>query len=407
MTTSLRHWYEEAKRRDDELRQAQKMEAIGRLAGGIAHDFNNLLTAISGYAEIVLRHVGPQDPMRDDVVQILTAADRAAELTKQLLTFSRRQAVTSSVLALDQVVTGTEPMLRRIIGEDIALTTSIEPGLGRVCADRGQMEQVLLNLVVNARDAMPNGGTLQIALTNAAVGAAPHDVTGAPVPDRYVCLSVADTGNGMDRDTASRVFEPFFTTKGTGQGTGLGLAIVYGIVKEAGGLLDVDTEIGRGTTINVYMPRVADGEEARPLAAAREPAPAVSARASETVLLVEDDHRLGVLIRNTLSGSGYNVLQAFSADEALEIARTHSAPIHILVTDVVMPGMNGRMLADRVKRLRLETRVLFMSGHSDDAISRAGVQTAGADFVRKPFSMEALAKKIHETLTTSAGGLQP
>jgi len=395
MTGSLRHWYDEAKKRDDELRQAQKMEAIGRLAAGVAHDFNNLLTAITGYTELLSYRLGPQHPGRDEVGEILAAADRAAELTKQLLTFSRRQAARPRILALEQVVGGIEQMLHRIISEDIELVTSIGPDLGRVRADRGQIEQVLLNLVVNARDAMPNGGKLKITVANAEVGAAPHDVTHTPLPGRYVRLSVGDTGHGMDQETVARIFEPFFTTKEAGRGTGLGLAVVYGIVQEAGGLIDVDTALGRGTTFHVYLPATDERETAEAPAAA---APAQIVRPSETVLVAEDDYGLRTLIRNALGGAGYTVLQAASAEDALEIARARTSPIHLLLTDVIMPGMNGRKLADRIGQLHRETRVLFMSGYSEDDVIRCGVQVAGADFIQKPFSMEMLGRKIQETL---------
>jgi signal transduction histidine kinase/ActR/RegA family two-component response regulator len=397
MTSSLRHWYDEAKKRDDELRQAQKIEAIGRLAGGIAHDFNNLLTAIRGYAEIVLLGLEPRDARRTDVSEIIVATDRAADLTKQLLAFSRRQAVTPRVLALDQVVTAAEPMLRSVIGEHIKLVTTIEPGTGRVRADRGQIDQVLLNLVINARDAMPNGGTLRIGLANVAVGAAPHDVEQAAIPQSSVCLSVADTGHGMDRQTASRVFEPFFTTKEAGHGTGLGLAMVFGIVQDAGGMIDVQSEPGHGATFRVYLPHTVDAEESGPLATDLEPA-AASARGSETVLLAEDDDRLSVLIGKTLRGAGYTVLQAAHGEEALEIARTHSAPIHLLLTDVVMSGMNGCALSEQLKAFRRETRVLYMSGHSDDTVQRHGVPAASAHFIKKPFAMDVLMAKMRETL---------
>jgi signal transduction histidine kinase/ActR/RegA family two-component response regulator len=396
MTASLLHWYDEAKRRDDELREAQKMEAIGRLAGGIAHDFNNLLTSIRGYGELGMLRLDKQHPLRDDLAEILGATDRAAQLTKQLLAFSRRQAVTPRVLALDRLVAATEQMLRSVIGEEIELVTSIDPGLGFVRADRGQIEQVLLNLVINARDAMPGGGTLRIGLSNVNVGAAPHDVQHSPVPERYVCLSIADTGHGMDRQTASRVFEPFFTTKEAGRGTGLGLAIVYGIVQEAGGMIDVVSEIGRGATFRVFLPRTADGEASEPLA--EDPEPAASAKGSETVLLVEDDDRLSVLIGKALRGAGYTVLQASQGEEALAIARAHTPSIHLLITDVVMPGMNGSALSARVTSLRTETRVLFMSGYPDDAVLRHGVETASVHFIRKPFSMDGLMIKMREAL---------
>jgi len=396
MTNSLRHWYDEAKRRDDELRQAQKMEAIGRLAGGIAHDFNNLLAAIRGYAELAAFRMKPKDPQRGEMLEILAAVDRAAELTRQLLAFSRWQTVSPRVLKLDQLVSSAEQMLHSVLGEDVRLITQIDRNIAAVRADRGQIEQVLLNLVINARDAMPRGGTLKIGLSNVSVGAAPHDVQRSPVPEQYVCLSVTDTGHGMDRATASRIFEPFFTTKEAGQGTGLGLAIVYEIVQDAGGMVDVDTELGRGTTFRVYLPQLPEGETVE--APAAEAGTAVDGRrGSETVLVAEDDQRLGTLIGKTLRDAGYTVLQAAHGEEALDIARTHRAPIDLLITDVVMPGMSGCALFERVNSLRHETRVLYMSGYADDAVTRYGLQTS-APFIRKPFSMDSLMIKMREAL---------
>ena len=398
MTTSLRHWYDEAKKRDDDLRQAQKMEAIGRLAGGVAHDFNNLLTVIRGYSELVMGEFDPRDPRRAGVEEVVGAADRAAELTKQLLSFGRRQVVAPRVLALDRVVTGMNQLLRRVIGEDVQVVTLIHPEAGHVRADPTQIEQVLLNLVVNARDAMPEGGTVRIELANATAGAVPASVTGATATDGYVCLSVTDTGHGMDEQTAARIFEPFFTTKELGHGTGLGLAIVHGVVQQAGGTIDVKTAPGNGTTFLVYLPRVAESVTAdRPEAVPALP-PAQPERESETVLLAEDDGRLSMLIGSMLRRAGYTVLQAARGEEALDIARRHLAPIHLLLTDIVMPGMNGRVLSERLTAMRPETRVLFMSGYADDAGLRQGAETASAPFIQKPFSMDALKAKMRDTL---------
>jgi signal transduction histidine kinase len=402
MTNSLRHWFDEAKRRDDELRQAQKMEAIGRLAGGIAHDFNNLLTSIRGYAELMAYRMPQTDPQRADAEEIVLAVDRAADLTRQLLTFSRRQTAASGALALDHLLLTTEQMLRSVVGEDVDVITTIAPNLAPVRGDRGQIEQVLLNLVINARDAMPKGGTLRITLSNVAVGAPPHDVERSAVPEQYVCLSVSDTGHGMDRQTAARIFEPFFTTKEPGQGTGLGLAIVYEIIQDAGGMVEVDTQIGRGATFRVFLPQIAEHAAAEAPAAVPEVAPAAG-RGSETVLVAEDDRRLGTLIGKTLRDAGYTVLQAAHAEEALDIARAHRAPIHLLLADVVMPGMSGWTLSQRIRSLRDETRVLFMSGYADDAVQRYGLETAGtANFIRKPFSMDSLMAKMREALQPPA-----
>jgi len=408
MTTSLRHWYEQAKKRDDELRQAQKLEAIGRLAGGVAHDFNNLLMAMRGYAELLLSSL-TSSPQREDVQEIINAADRAATLTKQLLAFSRRQVVTPRVLALDQVLARAEQMLQRLIGEHIALTVTIPDGIAAVRADSSQLEQVIMNLSINARDAMPDGGRLRIELANVVlddppVRSAAGDGSGAERaqalgPGRYVRLSVADSGSGMSPETRARIFEPFFTTKEEGHGTGLGLAMVYGIVQQAAGAIDVETAVNQGTTFHVYLPAVPEtqaGAEAENV-----PAKATGdgrARGSETVLLVEDEARVATFIATALRAHGYTVVEAGNAGEALEIVREHYAPIHLLLTDVVMPGMNGRELSDIVVGLRSETRVLFMSGYSDNAVLRLGIEAASAHFLQKPFSIGTLTRKIRETL---------
>ncbi len=385
MTTSLRHWYEEAKRRDDQLRQAQKMEAIGRLAGGVAHDFNNLLTAIRGYSELLLMSVEKGDGWRDDVDEILKASDRAAALTRQLLAFSRRSAVAPRVLALDRVLPNIEQMLHRLIGEDIVLTSDIAAGIWPVKADPGQIDQVLVNLAVNARDAMPSGGALKIALANVVVASGP-----------YVRISVTDTGSGMDEQTVQRIFEPFFTTKGEGRGTGLGLATVYGIVEQAGGTIDVVTAPGHGTTFHLFLPRC---DEAAPEAETPDGRSASQhPRPTETVLLVEDDERVNQLIGSVLRRGGYTVLDAPHAEGAMAIARAHDGPIHVLLADVVMPGMNGRELSEQLTAERADMRVLFMSGYPDDAIVRQGIQTASVHFIQKPFSMEALMGKIRAAL---------
>jgi len=400
MTVSLRHWYEEAKRRDDELRQTQKLEAIGRLAGGIAHDFNNLLTTIRGYTELALLR-DRSDTAQEELKEILAAADRAADLTHQLLAFSRRKAVTPGLLGVDQLVISTEHMLRRVLGEDIELLTAIEPNLGQVRIDRSQMEQVLLNLVVNARDAMPNGGKLRIAVGRADVGAPMHDVMHSAIPRRHICLSVADTGSGMDAETAARIFEPFYTTKEPGRGTGLGLAIVYDIVQDTGGMIDVDTKVGRGTTFRVYVPEVIEEQPAETPSDDEREVAKTAAQAYETVLLAEDDRRLRALISSSLRKAGYTVLEGADGEEALAIARARSTPIHLLLADVVMPGMNGRVLSDRLQSLRSETRVLFMSGYSDDQVTRYGIQTGSSSYIRKPFSMDALMAKVRDLLRSS------
>jgi len=396
MTTNLRHWYEEAKRGDDQLRQAQKMEAVGRLAGGVAHDFNNLLTAIKGYGELLLYGLDDdQEVRRSSIEEILKAADRAAGLTRQLLAFGRRTVVTPRVLALDQLVANTQPMLRRLIREDITLTTNLDPNAGPVRADAGQIDQVLVNLVVNASDAMPDGGKLRIEVQNVAFDRAWSGSTPPLPPGSYVRLSVTDTGSGMDRETVTHMFEPFFTTKAEGRGTGLGLATVYAIVEQAGGGIEVDTQLGRGTTFHIYLPEIAG--ETKP-SSAKPDTHSPSKVGTGTVLMVEDDLGVSRLIGSSLRKSGYTVLEAIHGDQALEIVRHHNGPIHLLLTDVVMPGMNGRMLSERVSAIRPETRVLFMSGYSDDAVLRHGVQMASSQFIQKPFSIDELTLKIQEAL---------
>lgn len=380
--------------REAELRQAQKIEAIGLLAGGVAHDFNNLLMAIQGYSELVLMNLDQDHKCRGDIDEILKASNRAAALTRQLLAFSRRQVLAPQVLSLDQVLAGTEKLLRRLIAEDIEISSTTAPDLGSVKADPGQIEQVLINLAVNARDAMPSGGRLNFALANVHL----DDSHSAPLgltPGRYVRLEVSDTGCGMPPEVVSRIFEPFFTTKEEGRGTGLGLATVYGIVQQSGGSIRVESRPGHGTTFQIDLPRC-ECEEA---AARRAPAPIRSNSGSETVLLVEDDAGVRTLVATMLRRSGYAVLDAEGGERAMEITRDHRGSIDLLLTDVVMPAMNGCALAERLQALSPGTRVLFMSGYSDDTILRAGVQAEVA-FLQKPFSSAALTAKIREVLET-------
>jgi PAS domain S-box-containing protein len=387
-----KHAQDALRQRDEQLQQAHKMEAIGRLAGGVAHDFNNLLMAIRGYAELLIQELADSAERRADAEEILKAADRAAGLTKQLLAFSRRQVITQQAVALDQVVENMQKMLQRLIGEDITLATEIWPGLTPVLADRTQVEQILVNLIVNARDAMAGGGQITIELRNIeldSIGVAAHP---GLKPGSYVEMAVSDTGTGMDAEMASKIFEPFFTTKEDGKGTGLGLATVYGIVHQNGGVIEVQSKLGHGTTFYIYLPMATDfGNPATPR-------PAVMAGASETVLLVEDDDRVRVLVSTMLRKHGYTVLLASQGDQALEIAARHRGRIHLLLTDVVMPGISGRALAERLMVTRPDTRVLFMSGYSDDAILRHGVKSANTLFVQKPFSAEGLGGKIREIL---------
>jgi CheY-like chemotaxis protein len=326
------------------------------------------------------------------VDEILNAAGRAAGLTRQLLAFSRRQVLAPQVLALDEIVARTKTMLVRLIGEDIELSSASEAGLGRVRADPGQIEQVLLNLAINARDAMPEGGKLHVALANVAFGDDAVSMPPGLAAGRYVRIEVSDTGCGMAPDIVSRIFEPFFTTKGEGKGTGLGLATVYGIIQQSRGSIDVESRPGRGTTFYVYLPQCADEETTSVPDARQQPSP----HRSETVLLVEDDDHVRAFVRTMLQQRGYTVLDANGGDQALDIAESHLAAIHLLLTDVVMPNMNGRVLAERLTAVRPDTRVLFMSGYSDDAVLRAGIHTAGVRFIQKPFSMEGLGAKLLE-----------
>jgi hypothetical protein len=382
------------RQRDEQLRQAQKMEAIGRLAGGVAHDFNNLLMAIHGYAEMLIHNLAPGDERRADAEEIVKAADRAAGLTRQLLAFSSRQVITQQAVALDQLVENMQNMLQRVIGSDIHISTEIWPDLTPVLADTTQVEQILVNLVINARDAMPGGGKIAIELRNVEfdkIGVAAHP---GLQPGDYVEMSFADTGTGMDSETLSRIFEPFFTTKESGKGTGLGLATVYGIVQQNNGAIEVHSRVGHGTTFYIYLPRATDLGKPAPIVAAN------PAAGSETILLVEDDDRVRALVANMLRKNGFKVLLASAGDQALEIAARHRGRIHLLLTDVLMPGLNGRMLSERLTATRPETRVLYMSGYSDDDILRLGVKKAAAHFIQKPFSVDALVHKIRETLNS-------
>jgi PAS domain S-box-containing protein len=386
---------DERTRLESQLRQAQKMEAVGQLAGGVAHDFNNLLTAIRGYSEFALNRIGDGDPsLRKDIEEISKSADRASSLTRQLLAFSRKQLLQPRILQLNDVVSEVDKMLRRLIGEDIEVVTIFGRALGRVKADPGQIEQVLVNLVVNARDAMPDGGKLTIETSNVDVddelAAAYHGL----LPGRYVMLAVHDTGHGIDAQTKSRLFEPFFTTKEQGKGTGLGLATVYGIVKQSGGYVIVESEPGRGAAFRVFLNRLEAGVEEVDLVRVDEERP----RGSETVLLVEDEEVVRNLVREILEGNGYTVLEARNGAEALELGRQHTSPIDLLVTDVVMPKMSGRELAERLVTIHRETRVLYMSGYTDGAIGQHGVLDPHIELLQKPFTFDALAQKVRKVL---------
>ncbi len=380
---------------EDQLRQAQKMEGIGRLAAGVAHDFNNLLTAIGGRCYLVLHALPAENPIRREIEIIQGAGERAAKLTYQLLAFSRKQVLEARVLDLNAVVTGIEPLLRRMIREDIEIATALDPATGSVKVDLGQIEQVLLNLAVNASDAMPQGGRLTLQTGNVMLDGVYTRTHAEVQPGPYVMLSVSDSGHGMTAEIQARIFEPFFTTKEVGQGTGLGLATVYGILKQSGGHITVYSEVGHGTTFKLYLPRV----EEKPAAPEREGPAEVGRRGgSETVLLVEDDEALRTLAREILSIQGYTVLDATSPSEALRLAAAHPTPIHLLLTDVVMPQMNGRQVADHLLAAQPGVKVLFMSGYADAAIVQHGVLEPGTHFLQKPFTPDGLSRKVREVL---------
>jgi len=383
----------ERKRLEEQARLSQRMEAIGRLAGGVAHDFNNLLGVIIGYGERVMSRLAASEPLRADQQELLKAAHRAASLTQQLLAFGRQQVLQPRILDLNGVVSEMRDMLGRVIGEDCELATLLEPDLGSVWADPGQTGQIVMNLAANARDAMPTGGRLTIQTRNAELDAAAASCHPPMRPGRYVMLAVSDTGVGMDAATQSRIFEPFFTTKETGKGTGLGLATVYGIVKQSSGFIWVYSEVGVGTTFKIYLPRI-DGA-AEPLAH-EEPSPLV--RGSETVLLVEDEQSLRNIIRDTLEENGYTVLVAGDGVQALQVADEHGADIHLIVTDVIMPGMSGGQVAAEITRIRPRVKALFVSGYTHEALSRHGALGLRTAFLSKPFTAAALLRKCRELL---------
>ena len=384
----------ERRRLEGQFRQAQKMEAVGRLAGGVAHDFNNLLTIINGYSELALERLHPDDPLRSSIEEITKAGGQAASLTRQLLAFSRQQVLAPRVLDLNALVADVEKMLRRLIGEDIDLVMVPGAELGRVKADPGQIEQILVNLAVNARDAMPEGGKLVIETANVEIDDAYARSHPVVTPGRYVMLAMSDTGTGMDAATQAHIFEPFFTTKEHGKGTGLGLSTVYGIVKQSGGFVWVYSEPGLGSTFKIYLPLVEDAAESVPGPEARE----LPFGGSETILLVEDEEAVRTLASRILQERGYRVLESASPDDALQIAEHHQEPIALLLTDVVLPKMSGRKIAEHLTLLRPSMKVLYMSGYTDDAIVRSGVLEANTAFLQKPFTPSGLARKVREVL---------
>ena len=393
-TADLERTLEALQRSEDQLRQAQKLEALGRLAGGIAHDFNNLLTAILGYGSLVRGRLGPDSPSMRDLEEILRAADRAARLTRQLLAFSRQQVLEPRVLDLNAVVTDLDRMLRRLIGEDIDLVTAPAEGLGRIKADPGQLEQVLLNLIVNSRDAMPGGGKLTIETADVDLDEGPARARADVAPGHYVMLAVSDTGCGMSPEVRARMFEPFFTTREMGRGTGLGLSTVHGIVKQSDGHIEVYSEPGRGTTIKIYFPRAEE-----PLEVLERPSPAATRiEGTETILLVEDEEMIRRMLTQSLELLGYAVIEACDGSEAIAACEWRDRPVDLLITDVIMPLMNGPELVQRIAAIRPDLRVLFMSGYTDRALIHQGLRRSGTAFLQKPFTPEALARKIREIL---------
>ena len=384
-----------------QLRMAQKMEAVGRLSGGIAHDFNNLLGVIIGYSQVLKRTLGPQNPSFEHAEEIERASQRAVSLTRQLLAFSRQQVLDPVVLNLNTLLSDMEKMLPRLIGEDIALKLDLDSALSQVKADPGQIEQVILNLAVNARDAMPDGGKLLIQTANVDLDAAYTHTHPGSRAGSYVMLRVIDTGTGIDPEIQSQIFEPFFTTKERDKGTGLGLATVYGVVKQSGGYIAVDSEKGKGASFSVYLPRLQQPVASVVPAAASAP---VNTRGTETILLVEDAEPLRKLAAMFLKESGYLILSAPDGQQALQIARQHVGPIHLLLTDVVMPGMNGRVLGERLALTQPKVKILYMSGYTDSFIAGHGVLEPGTHLLHKPFTQETLTRKVRELLDASGSG---
>jgi two-component system cell cycle sensor histidine kinase/response regulator CckA len=381
---------------EDQFRQSQKMEAVGRLAGGIAHDFNNLLMVIGGYAEVLLDQLNPGQPLHAKAEAIQQAADRAGTLTRQLLAFSRKQLLELKVVSVNAIVEDMERLLRPLIGEDIELTTSLCPAVGCTRADAGQLEQVIMNLVVNAKDAMPSGGKICIRTADVALDDSYRPENTFIKRGPYVMISVSDTGHGMDRETQARIFEPFFTTKEKGKGTGLGLSTVYGIIKQSGGYVFVQSELGRGTVFTMYFPRVDEPCDA----AGAKPVSLAAAGGTETVLLVEDEDSVRQLVRETLEARGYRVLEANNGNDGIAFAAAHPEPIHLVITDVVMPGLGGPELIQQLLPARPEIKVLYLSGYAPEAFSIPLAADSQKAFLQKPFTLQALSRKVRELLST-------
>lgn len=394
--TERRRSEEALRKSEEQLRQWQKVEAIGNLAGGVAHDFSNLLMTIKGCAEILLRNLEMEDKRREEVIEIQKAAERATSLTRQLLAFARKQVLQPQVVNLNDIVTNMNKILQRLIGEDIQLATLLEPKLWPVKVDPGQMEQVIMNLALNARDAMPRGGQLTIATANVNLN---EDFARQHVsmkPGAYVMMTVRDTGCGMDKETLNRIFEPFFTTKEKGKGTGLGLSTVYGIIKQSGGNIWASSELGQGSTFTIYLPK-----DTSPIPKRYKPKPAqppLPIKGTETILLVEDESAVRTMLRQTLENNGYKVLEAPDGQEALNICQNYQGPIHLLLTDVIMPGMNGRELSYTLSRRFPKMKVLFMSGYPDNSLILHGALEPHTMFLQKPFTLSTLEIKVREIL---------
>jgi PAS domain S-box-containing protein len=392
--SKIAHDITRMKQLEEQFRQAQKMEAVGQLAGGVAHDFNNLLTVICGYSDLLLSDCPIEGRTRNMLTEINKAGERAATLTRQLLAFSRRQVLEPKVLELNAVVANCEKMLKRLVGEDVDLVAVLDPALGRVKTDPGQIEQVLMNLVVNARDAMPQGGKLTIETANSVLDQTYCRLHAEVKPGRYVMLAVSDTGCGMDEPTKARIFEPFYTTKELGKGTGLGLAMVYGFIKQSGGHIYVYSEPGLGSTFKLYLPEVEAVASLKELPLEIEKMP----RGDETILLAEDDSAMRTLTQRVLESCGYTILEAAHGGEAVRLAENHAGTIHLLVSDVVMPEMGGRKLAERVVALKPGIKVLYLSGYTTDAVVRHGVLESEIAFLQKPFTPGVLVRKVREVL---------
>ena len=380
---------------EEQLRQSQKLEAIGGLAAGVAHDFNNLLSIILGYSALLTEDLDASDPLRADLEAIHDAGLRAADLTRQLLAFSRQQVLTPKVTDINDVLSGMDNMLQRLIGEDVELSSLLSAGLPSIMADQGQIEQVIMNLVVNARDAMPRGGKLTVETSTVVLDQSYADEHLDVTPGPHVMLAVSDNGMGMDRATQAHLFEPFFSTKAVGKGTGLGLATVFGIVRQSGGTIWVYSELGVGTTFKVYFPALLG---APPSQISLPPPARQTLRGSETILLVEDDERVRVLAHAILRKYGYSVVEAPSAGDAILLCEQHTGTIELLLTDVVMPHISGRQLAERLVSIRPTMKVLYMSGYTDDAVVRHGILESTIAFIQKPITPEALARKVREVL---------